>query len=127
MRDKARAPEGKIWLLTARAFISLLVLAFLIFHPYPYPIYVFAIIFFFMYFIWAATDLFMEFFFRRFLISRLQAEIPDILIGVFKAIVVLTALVFILHHETGIRLTPILTESAIVTVIIGFAFQDTLG
>jgi small-conductance mechanosensitive channel len=127
MRDKARAPEGKIWLLTARAFISLLVLAFLIFHPYPYPIYVFAIIFFFMYFIWAATDLFMEFFFRRFLISRLQAEIPDILIGVFKAIVLLTALVFILRHETGIRLTPILTGSAIVTVIIGFAFQDTLG
>jgi small-conductance mechanosensitive channel len=124
---KERSSTEKIKTFSARILIFALALSALSLFPSKSQLHLLAVIFCSIFLTWAITDLFIELFFRRFLISSLRVGIPDILIGVAKTLIILIALVIIFHQYTGIKLTPILTESAILSVIIGLAFQDTLG
>lgn len=65
--------------------------------------------------------------FNRYLLKKLNIHIPalyrDILIFIILAIIVIATL----RIEFGLKLTGILTSSAIISVIIGLALQDTLS
>jgi small-conductance mechanosensitive channel/CRP-like cAMP-binding protein len=63
----------------------------------------------------------------RVVLARLRLFPPRILVDV---IVIFTSLVwglYILYDDLGVDLASIITTSAVITVVLGFALQDTLG
>ena len=65
--------------------------------------------------------------FNRYLLKKEDVQIPTL----FRDIIIFTVLIIIvlitIRVEFGVRITGILTSSAILTVIIGLALQDTLS
>jgi small-conductance mechanosensitive channel/CRP-like cAMP-binding protein len=76
---------------------------------------------------WIFLESFTEFFLYGFLSKKLGIDFPVILVDVFKGIFYLAFFAFLLHIILHLDLSPLLTTSAILTVIVGLAFQDTLG
>jgi small-conductance mechanosensitive channel/CRP-like cAMP-binding protein len=123
-------------LLRSRIKIPLLVLFFLltiydIFFvlsrpiPTPFDRYYFAVLYFSfaVFFIRLATYVF----FILFMSKRKKYRIPKLLEELTKVALYTIAAVSIIQHTLNIQLTTVLATSAIITVVLGLALQETLG
>ncbi len=61
------------------------------------------------------------------LVRRLNFEVPRILPDVASSSVFFIGVLFILYHSTDLDITALFTTSAVLSVVIGLAVQDTLG
>jgi small-conductance mechanosensitive channel/CRP-like cAMP-binding protein len=61
------------------------------------------------------------------LVRRLSFEIPRILPDVASSSIFFFGVLFILYHTTDLDITAVFTTSAVLSVVIGLAVQDTLG
>lgn len=59
--------------------------------------------------------------------EKRKVIVPHLLMSFINLIVYLTVLFIIFHYILGFELTPILATSAVVTLILGLALQETLG
>ena len=90
------------------------------FHPY----FDAALIFFFIVFLIRLVDgIFLGWHERR----RVEFPLPRVLHGLILAVLYLTILFIILKGLIGINITPFLATSAILTMILGLAFQGVLS
>ncbi len=65
-----------------------------------------------------------------FIVSRMLKKpfpIPDLLLSIIRALLVLAALLAVLHLYFGINIAPLLGASALLTAVVGFALQGVLG
>ncbi len=58
---------------------------------------------------------------------RQPFPLPDLLLGIVRALLVAGAFVVVLRYMLGINVTPVLGASALVTAVVGFALQGVLG
>jgi small-conductance mechanosensitive channel/CRP-like cAMP-binding protein len=61
------------------------------------------------------------------MVRRMRFEIPRILPDVASTTVFFFGVLFILYHGTDLDITAVFTTSAVLSVVIGLAVQDTLG
>ncbi|MBF0554930.1 MAG: mechanosensitive ion channel [Nitrospirae bacterium] len=67
-----------------------------------------------------------DYFFSTLYIERAKIAVPKLIHDIVKAVIYAIALFAILKIQFGIDLTPIITTSAVFSMVIGLALQDTL-
>ena len=64
------------------------------------------------------------------IVSRMLKKpfpVPDLLLNIIRALLILAALLAVLHLYFGINIAPLLGASALLTAVVGFALQGVLG
>lgn len=56
-----------------------------------------------------------------------RMPVPDLLRSLLRAAVYVAASFFVLHEVAGMNITPLLTSTALLTAVVGFALQGVLG
>jgi len=67
------------------------------------------------------------FFFSRLLPSDKRGEVPGIFKDIVRVFLIALVVMFVLKTGFGVELGALLTTSAILSAVVGFALQDTLG
>jgi small-conductance mechanosensitive channel/CRP-like cAMP-binding protein len=62
-----------------------------------------------------------------FALRRRPFPVPDLLLGIIRALLVLAILFAVLRGQLGINIAPLLASTALITAVVGFALQGVLG
>ena len=62
-----------------------------------------------------------------FALRRRPFPVPDLLLGIMRALLVLAVLFAVLRGQLGINIAPLLASTALITAVVGFALQGVLG
>jgi small-conductance mechanosensitive channel/CRP-like cAMP-binding protein len=64
---------------------------------------------------------------QTFALRRRPFPVPDLLLGIIRALLVLSILFAVLRGLLGISIAPLLASTALLTAVVGFALQGVLG
>jgi small-conductance mechanosensitive channel/CRP-like cAMP-binding protein len=64
---------------------------------------------------------------RLYALRRRPFPVPDLLLGILRALLVLAIAFAVLRGQLGINIAPLLASTALLTAVIGFALQGVLG